>query len=918
MKTLFVLSLSLALVACGPASVTSPGSSGTSAGASAGGASGASSSSSNGTSGSASSSSSTGATSSSSSSSTGASTSSSSSSSSGGTSGTSGCTCAGKCAGADDGCGGTCTTNSCTGCCAGTVCNAGTDTSACGANGGACIDCGAQFPEKLCRSDATCGPSIGTNLSGMEWTAPSLRYGQSTVPNLNFTVPRSPNVTWLAANGFTRNRLPIQWELLQPMLNTTSANATVRAAVGEPGALHDGYASYITDVLNAHAAAGTKVILDLHNYCRYQDFVYQADGSVSGLVVPSDPLIRPYTTDGSQVQVRICATAPGATLTKENLADFWTRVATKWKGHPGLAGYGLMNEPHDLPAPGGTTPSYGNEDLTIWPTFAQAAVDAIRAVDPTTPIYVSSNGWDAAMGLATQNPGFPLQGTHLIYEVHMYLDASSSGYAFDYDTEVAKGYSAGLGGVPIDANTGMERLKMATDWGNANGVPVALTEVGMPLDDLRWQTEFQNAVDFARQQGVEVYAWMGGNHWPIQNYAMNMTPGWHQDRTLEPSASGPLKQSAGISQFTLYDDGDGYAPVGSSATVTLYARGNLASPLTVTVSSSNGGSFSKTTLTIPAGANGEDSFTFSPASEGVVTLSYTRSDGGQVPPARKVYALADPVAYASTNLADAASAILAKYHAAQWNLADGYTDYLQGRPANDGEVVRAVSESGFGSSDGNALEMLNWLNKENSASSSFVPPLMRVVNGLKTLDVSAPDTVGLWCKKTYPLAGIQPNPRNRVPFDLADAHFVLAAVSVPGPGQTGVVFQASRAEDVYTSELDLSNGQPQAQWIDSTGQNVSLTSSSALTPGTPAVIGFTTAPGYQTLRVNSVVAGSASASFANDVFNQMLIGWGFLSYYPRASFGGNVYAVMAGKGAPTAAELHVLEQQLATTAGFSL
>ena len=57
---------------------------------------------------------------------------------------------------------------------------------------------------------------MGTNLSGMEWAKPGLRYGSSTLPNLNFTVARRADVAYLAANGFTKNRLPIQWELLQP------------------------------------------------------------------------------------------------------------------------------------------------------------------------------------------------------------------------------------------------------------------------------------------------------------------------------------------------------------------------------------------------------------------------------------------------------------------------------------------------------------------------------------------------------------------------------------------------------------------------------------------------------------------------------------------------------------------------------
>jgi endoglucanase len=761
------------------------------------------------------------------------------------------------------------------------------------------------------------GPPMGTNLSGMEWAKPGLRYGRSSMPNLNFTVPRASDVAYLASNGFRKNRLPIQWELLQPMLHDTVANSTAQARIGAPGAFHAGYEAYITGVLDAHAAAGSKCIIDCHNYCRYQDFRFQADGSVAGLIQPPDPMLRPYTTDGSQVQERIFALAAGATLTVANFTDFWTRAARKWKDHPGFGGYGLMNEPHDMPAPGGTTASYGGEDLTIWPTFAQAAITAIRAVDPANPVYVSGNGWQAAMSLATDNPGWPLAGSNLIYDVHMYLDAFSNGFAFDYDTEVAKNFTAGLGwGVPINADTGVKRLKMATDWAAARGVKLALTEVGMPLDDPRWEEMFQRAMRHAREHGCEVYSWMGGNHWPARNYAINHVPGWHQNKTLEPAVAGPMKASAGAVRAALFDDGPGYAPAGTSVTVTVYARGNLASPVNITVSSNNGGTLSKSVLTIPAGANGRDTYTYTSDSNRVATLTYS-STAGQVPPPRKVYSLADPVAYAATSLSDAALAIVAKYNACKWEMADGYTDYMRGAPSADGQPVRAISDSGYGSSPGNAMEMVNWINKEMGPAGDMSVPVLRVVNGKKSSDHSASNTFGFWCKKSSSMPGIQPNPRNKVPYNIEDAHFAVAAVSMPG-SNSGIVFQASKSEDHHACELRFTNGAPQAQWIDANGQTVQLTSGAGLSANTAGVVSMTSVPGAQRLRLNSSVVGSGSASLAPSAFTQMLIGWGFLSYYPGENFGGNIYAVITGKGAPTADELRVLERYLGTTAGVTI
>ncbi len=768
--------------------------------------------------------------------------------------------------------------------------------------------------------------AMGTNLSGMEWAKPGLRYGASSLPNVHFTVPRKAEVAYLAACGYARSRLPIQWELLQPMLHDIEPSEASRKLIGSPGAFHATYEAYITGVLDAHAAAGMRCIIDNHNYCRYQDFRYQADGSVKALMPAPQPLMRPYTSDASQVQVRIFSLADGATLTMAHFTDFWRRAAARWKDHPGFGGYGLMNEPHQMPRPGEVVgskenPGAGEEDLRIWPAYAQAAIDAIRRIDPVNPIYVAGNEWSSAMSMGTKNPGFPLKGANLVYEVHLYLDARNTGAAFDFDTEAARDFTAGLGRGGIKPSTGLDRLKAATQWARDKGVKVALTEIGMPIDDPRWQVMFERTVNHAAETGCEVYTWMGGNHWPIRNYAINQAPGWHQNRTLEPLVSGPLKAAAGRSQAALFDDGPGYGAAGTPLTITVYARGCLAAPLTIAVASSGGGKLGKSRVTLPAGANGQNTFTYLPAANEVAILRYTvvEAADGQgamaAPPPRTVYSLTDPVAHAARNLSEAALAIMARYAACKWSMADAHTDYVLGAPARAGDAIRAVSDSGFGSSPGNAMEMVNAINKDSSAMGTMTLPVLRVTAGRKSSDHSADGSFGLWCKKSVSMPGIQPHPTNRVPYNLEDPHFALAVVTVPGAASTGVVFQASKAEDSHTSEISFDKSQPAARWIDAKGQTVALVSPERVPPNTPVVLTLTSAPGAQTLRVNSREVASGKATLAVSACGQMLIGWGYTNYYPASGFGGHLYAVIAGKGAPTAAELAVLERYLASVAG---
>jgi hypothetical protein len=435
----------------------------------------------------------------------------------------------------------------------------------------------------------------------------------------------------------------------------------------------------------------------------------------------------------------------------------------------------------------------------------------------------------------------------------------------------------------------------------------------LPVDDPRWQEEFQRLVNYARDNGVEVFAWAGGNHWSFHNAGITNVPGWHENKTLEPQMSGVMQATAGVAVASGFADGPGYATGGTPVTITVWARGTLVGPVTIGIQSSNGGTLSAPSVTLPAGANPEVSFTFTPAANAVATLTFTVTSGtANAPLPHRVFSLADPAAYEATSLPDAALAILAKYGASKWEMADGYTDYLNGSPSAPGQEVRAVADSGYGSGPGNAMEMLNWFNTERDPN--FSVPLMRDVGGHTCTDHTAPNATGFWCRKVWPKPKVQPNPRNRMPYGVNDAHFALAAIRVPG-ATSGVVFQASRADAAPRSELSMNAGRLQAVWIDEAGTTATITAPAALAANTAAVVGFATAPGSQQLRVNSQVVASGTRTFAATALEQMLVAWGFHEYHTNASFGGYVFSVVTGAGAPTAAELGVLERYLASTAG---
>ena len=112
-----------------------------------------------------------------------------------------------------------------------------------------------------------------------------------------------------------------------------------------------------------------QVLVDVHNYGRY-NINWAKDAAANyGIVAPNSP----------NASIIGSAAVPISAF-----ANFWGQLSSALKNQPGLAGYDLMNEPYNM---GGTT---------VWPTAAQAAVNAIRGKDMNTKIYVEGTQWAGA------------------------------------------------------------------------------------------------------------------------------------------------------------------------------------------------------------------------------------------------------------------------------------------------------------------------------------------------------------------------------------------------------------------------------------------------------------------------------------------------------------------------------------------
>lgn len=247
------------------------------------------------------------------------------------------------------------------------------------------------------------GPARGVNLAGPEFgdAGPSAPLNpRPGVAGQQYAYPVQGSWQFLAAQGVKLVRLPVRWERLQPTLNAALDTAEV---------------ARLAQALAWAAAAGVSVLIDQHNYARYT----MPDGTIRDLG-QSNPV--------------------GGTMT-DAFVDFWSRMATRFKGTAGLWGYGLTNEPHDLTVIAGKTQGY-----ETWQVASSAATEAIRAVDWATPAritvcgfnYGNTHAWAALNGstawLYTTIPagqtgaGQPRNTDPLLlFEAHHYLDVDHSG-----------------------------------------------------------------------------------------------------------------------------------------------------------------------------------------------------------------------------------------------------------------------------------------------------------------------------------------------------------------------------------------------------------------------------------------------------------------------------------------------------------
>lgn len=210
-------------------------------------------------------------------------------------------------------------------------------------------------------------PYRGINLAGAEFGA--------AIPGrdgVDYTFPTPAEVDYYLAKGMNTFRIGFKWERLQ------------RSAYGE---LDAAYFARLDSIVRYAASRGAQVILNPHNFARYY-------GSTVG-----------------------SARVPSAVF-----ADLWRRLARAYVDTPSVL-FNLVNEPHSMPT-------------EQWVRAANAAIAAIRGAGAKQLVLVPGNSWTGAHSWSSGSYGTPNAvamldvvdpADNMVFEVHQYLDADSSG-----------------------------------------------------------------------------------------------------------------------------------------------------------------------------------------------------------------------------------------------------------------------------------------------------------------------------------------------------------------------------------------------------------------------------------------------------------------------------------------------------------
>ncbi|KAL2684590.1 hypothetical protein Neosp_005668 [[Neocosmospora] mangrovei] len=291
-------------------------------------------------------------------------------------------------------------------------------------------------------------------------------FGEGNLPGklgTDYIWPETSSIDTLISTGMNTFRVGFRMERITPD--------------GITGSIDEDYFKGLQSVVNHITGQGAYAVLDPHNYGRF-----------AGSIITNT----------------------------DNFGTWWSKVAKRFAENKHVI-FDTNNEYHDM-------------DNSLVAELNQAAIDAIRGAGATSQyIFVEGNSWTGAWSWVSSGNGDAMKDLKdpqdkIIYEMHQYLDADSSG-----TSETC-----------VSTTIGVERIKAATQWLKDNGKKGILGETAGGANEQCYtavQGELQHLLDNSDVWTGWLW-WAAGPWWNDYMFSMEA-----------PSGTGYTKFLPKIKQF---------------------------------------------------------------------------------------------------------------------------------------------------------------------------------------------------------------------------------------------------------------------------------------------------------------------------------------------------------------------------------
>lgn len=346
-------------------------------------------------------------------------------------------------------------------------------------------------------------PYRGVNLAGCEFET--------------FYPPCPCNAVYFVEQGATTIRLPVHWEYLQPGLTPESPPAPIDFTQGD--------ALVYAKLVNSLTDAGLYVIIDMHNYMRY-------NASSPGIITGPDYIIGDINSPGG--------------LRIDQYVAAWESIAKQFVSNP-LVMFDLMNEPNGLPT-----------ELIL--ENYNAVIPAIRSVETAAGVsphlihlegnaYTCLGSWTQSINGYTANSDVFIPANikdpsnYYTIHVHEYLNGD--------ELSQACGSGASETCVPAEKIPSIENIRLFSDYLKANQLTAFLGETNGAANENCAQCVY-NLLLILEYISETPYGFIGWTGWSGgsfgSSYLLSLTPTYDYS-TTPPTQIQTMQMVKGFNPF---------------------------------------------------------------------------------------------------------------------------------------------------------------------------------------------------------------------------------------------------------------------------------------------------------------------------------------------------------------------------------